>query len=70
MDRVCSTVREKIKAYRILWKCQLERIYEETIDLSGKIILRWILEIQIGSVRIGFIRLRTEISGGLLRTLY
>jgi hypothetical protein len=60
--RACSTHREMRNACRILWEIQKERGYQEYFDVCGRIILRWILEIQEGVVRTRLMRLRLETS--------
>jgi hypothetical protein len=44
MGRACTTHEEKRNAYRVLVESQNERGHQEDLDLSGRIILKTILE--------------------------
>jgi hypothetical protein len=48
------------------WESQNERDHYKDLDVSGRLILRWILEIYNGVVWTGVIWLRKGTSGGLL----
>jgi hypothetical protein len=48
------------------WEGQKERDHYEDLDISGSIILKWILERQDGVVWTGLIWLSIGTSGGLL----
>jgi hypothetical protein len=43
MDKVCSTHGKKWYAYRMLVGSQMERAHKEDLEVSWKIILKWIL---------------------------
>jgi hypothetical protein len=59
-------VGEKYDTYgALVGKSEIKRLLEDT-DVSGWIILKWILQEQDGSLWTGFIWLRTETGGGLL----
>jgi hypothetical protein len=67
MGRVCSTNGAKWNAYRIFVGKPEKRDHWEDQDVSGWIILKWILDSKNGVIWTELIWLRTGIRGGLLR---
>jgi hypothetical protein len=53
-------------AYNFLSKSLRKRDHSEDLGADGKIILKWILDKEIGRVWNGFIWLRMGTNGGLL----
>jgi hypothetical protein len=67
MGRSCSTNGARRGMHiGYCWESQKVRDHWEDLDVGGWIILKWILEIQDGMVKIGLIWPRIGTSGGLL----
>jgi hypothetical protein len=66
MGRACCIHMKKRNAYRILVESQKERDRREDLYVSGRIILKYILQKRDGVVWTGLIWMRMRTSGGLL----